>query len=394
MKNNVLILTEGINVGGQQLMIVNLIKNNNTDVSYYLGYLFKGSDELSEPLKDIFESLTWFKFPSRRMKDLFLHPMLLVKSIRSIIRFINEQKISVIISNGFYSFFCASIVKIFRPKTLHIRFVGGDLNRNESFHLNSKLYYILPLYRFTDKIVSWEYMLDVLREKGIDHSKLEYDIDLLSLVDTKMFYPQEKDTTKQLRDELGIMKTDIVIGWVGRLAPDKEIMNTLKLIEFLKLQGHNNIKFLIVGDGVAKDDIFAELKSKNINSLSIYVGYRPQNDLNRYYNIIDFEVLLDEDPMGGSHIREAMACGRIAITTNGTSKTQEKLIVNKISGILVSPNNMLEEAYEAIVWLSKDKDSFDKISKQARTDSLRYRSYRHAMFKINKLIESGTAARI
>ena len=85
-----------------------------------------------------------------------------------------------------------------------------------------------------------------------------------------------------------------------------------------------------------------------------------------YYSIIDFEVLLDNDPQGGSHIREAMSCERAVISVDGNSGVQRDLIQNNKTGFLVSPDSRISEAAEIIIKNYSDKEFLKEIGSNAR----------------------------
>jgi glycosyltransferase involved in cell wall biosynthesis len=175
-------------------------------------------------------------------------------------------------------------------------------------------------------------------------------------VDCDLFKPY---AIKNLRSKLGIEDNCCVIGWVGRIDKDLDsiaVFETLELCNVLNTKYPDFcFRFLVIGDGNNKVNLIDKVKRLNLTEKTIVLPSKSQEDLVDYYNIIDFEVLLDEDPQGGSHLREAMACGRVALSVDGLSGAQARLIENKQTGILVKPENRIEEAAISIVSLSGEQ---------------------------------------
>ena len=158
-----------------------------------------------------------------------------------------------------------------------------------------------------------------------------------------------------------------VIGWVGRLDSDKEIIESLELCAFLKKNYPKfKFKFLVIGDGNLRDILNKNVSDYNLDDNYIRIDPVPQEVLFNYYSIIDFEVLLDNDPQGGSHIREAMSCERAVISVDGNSGVQRDLIQNNKTGFLVSPDSRISEAAEIIIKNYSDKEFLKEIGSNAR----------------------------
>jgi len=82
--------------------------------------------------------------------------------------------------------------------------------------------------------------------------------------------------------------------------------------------------------------------------------------------LIDVAALLRPDPIGGSKLREAMSSGRIALSVDGPSRYQSSWIKNDVNGILVAPENFVENAANACIDLHRSPNKIDKIFKAAR----------------------------
>jgi glycosyltransferase involved in cell wall biosynthesis len=78
-------------------------------------------------------------------------------------------------------------------------------------------------------------------------------------VDIKKFVPVDDEQKKDLREQLGFSTHDIIIGYHGRIGHEKDLITLLRAFTRLQ-QTNNNIKLLIVGDGV--ESIKRQLSSR------------------------------------------------------------------------------------------------------------------------------------
>ena len=79
-------------------------------------------------------------------------------------------------------------------------------------------------------------------------------------VDVKKFLPVEDEQKVDLREQLGLLPKDIIIGYHGRIGREKDLMTLLRAFTRLQ-QSNKNLKLLIVGDGV--DSIKKQLSSRS-----------------------------------------------------------------------------------------------------------------------------------
>jgi len=354
---------ETMSIGGQQTYLLNLW-NNVSSLELYTAYFIDGK------MRDKFEriSVDCYKIkPASLSLKYYLYHLhhfgLVVYQLYVIIKYNNIQ---IIITNGFLSYFFGCILKIV-TRIKVVRLTGCDPARNEAFHFERNFNRV-PLHKFTDLYFGWDDLYRQYILKGVDPKKLSYRWAKIHAVDTNLFYPEDNYKTRRLLQILDLQKEqNIIIGWHGRLAEDKEIWHTIEMLKELKKQGFDNFKFLIVGDGSSRLKIQTTLENYNLDNLSIFTGEINYEDINNYYRIEDVEVLLDEDPIGGSHIREAMACGKVVLTTNGASRFQEQFISHGKTGFLVDPDNMYQEAAKIIVDLHNNRNLLNTVGNNAAT---------------------------
>jgi glycosyltransferase involved in cell wall biosynthesis len=116
---------------------------------------------------------------------------------------------------------------------------------------------------------------------------------------------------QEVRNELNICITDIVILYVGRIVKEKGIQDLISASKILKDRGFP-IKILIVGEGEYRS--YLEKENTNDDNI-IFSGEVSYNNLYKYYYTSDIFILPTYDDAWGLTINEAMACGLPIITT-------------------------------------------------------------------------------
>lgn len=117
-------------------------------------------------------------------------------------------------------------------------------------------------------------------------------------VDTELFHPERKDSdvVQALRRELSPTGRP-VIGYVGRLAPEKSVENLLSLTDI-------PVEIVIVGDGPSRDDLESQLAHR-----AQFRGVRRGEDLANHYAAFDMFVHTGLRETFGQTLQEAMATG-------------------------------------------------------------------------------------
>ena len=147
--------------------------------------------------------------------------------------------------------------------------------------------------------------------------------------------------------------------------------------------GFSDFKILFVGGGLfvnGKEDLtyINEFKEKALSlGLSkniIFSGWIDPNLIVNYLNIMDVVPMLEMDPSGGSILREAMACGRVALSVDGPSKTQRNFMKSNNS-ILVPHDNYIHEAAKEIIKLRENSKRIKDIGENARIFSIKNLSF-------------------
>ncbi len=137
-------------------------------------------------------------------------------------------------------------------------------------------------------------------------------------VNTNRFYPiQEKDLLAEWRRKLGIAQKEIVIAFVGNLAPWQGIECLIEAAPLL-LREIKDIRFLIIGDGILKTALKAKANDLGVLESFLFTGMVDHQEVPLYINIADICVLQKrrlESGYSPIKLYEYMACGKPLIAT-------------------------------------------------------------------------------
>lgn len=119
---------------------------------------------------------------------------------------------------------------------------------------------------------------------------------------------------KQVRGELGIKKSEFVIGNTARLCPQKNQMFLLELLkEYNKI--NSNVKMLIVGEGEDESYLKSKADEYGLSNKIIFTGAR--GDINRLLQAMDIFVFPSLYEGLGISVLEAQASGLYCICSTG-----------------------------------------------------------------------------
>jgi glycosyltransferase involved in cell wall biosynthesis len=175
-------------------------------------------------------------------------------------------------------------------------------------------------------------------------------------VDTSLFNPIQKDLN--FKSKIGLSETDILLLYVGRLAPEKNIGSLLETFKkarsTLNKQG-KNLFLALVGTGplVGQSDL------EKTNGI-ILPGELRGNHLAQWYASADIFVFPSTSETFGNVILEAQASGLPVLCLNSLA-TQER-ICNHHDGILAAN---IEEFEQLLTDLTADKSKRDYLGKNA-----------------------------
>ena len=169
-----------------------------------------------------------------------------------------------------------------------------------------------------------------------------------------------------------------LIGYIGRLSPEKGVLNFAKAIPLI-LKERSDLDFLIGGNGALFDKIKNELKNNGSYDKVELTGWISHDELPKYLNELKL-IVAPSYTEGGvpTVIMEAMACGTVSLVTpvasvdvikDGESgfileNNSPECIAKNVIRALEHPN--LDEIVNNACNLLEEEFSYEKVVKQYR----------------------------
>lgn len=157
-----------------------------------------------------------------------------------------------------------------------------------------------------------------------------------------------------------VRNSEIIIGTVCRLSPQKNLklfLDMAKLLSDLK----SDLKFMIVGDGLLREDLEKYSEFLGIRHKIIFMGEQ--------HNVFDLlqkiSIFINTSSYEGlsNAIMEAMLIGLPVVATDVGGNSE--LITNGETGFLCKPDN-LEEIVEKVMYLINNKEIAEKMGEKGR----------------------------
>ena len=168
--------------------------------------------------------------------------------------------------------------------------------------------------------------LAVSDEAAWVYKKCRYTV-LQNTIDTTK-YEFNENSRKRIRKAYGISNDEVVIGHCGKFYEAKNHKFLLEV--FAKIyKEKSNVRLLLVGDGVLRNQIEKQAKELGINSAVIFTGM--QNDTSFFYSAMDFFLLPSLYEGFGLVLLEAQAAGLDCLVSDNvprrTSVTDNVMIL-------------------------------------------------------------------
>jgi glycosyltransferase involved in cell wall biosynthesis len=152
-----------------------------------------------------------------------------------------------------------------------------------------------------------------------------------------------REERKILRKKMGISEEDFVVLAVLKFIPREDPLTLLGAFAVFQ-KDVESAHLIMVGDGVLRDQIEAEVKSKYLRNIHL-PGYLPYTQLPCFYAIADVFVHPARREPWGVSVNEAMACGLPVIVSNGVGALRD-LMVPRETGFIFQAGEATELAEE------------------------------------------------
>jgi glycosyltransferase involved in cell wall biosynthesis len=180
-------------------------------------------------------------------------------------------------------------------------------------------------------------------------------------VDSELFRP-DRPGRLEVRRALGWSPDDVVITYVGRIAPEKNVDYLADALAMLASR-RTGVRILFVGDGPSRRALEAR-----IGAIAHFAGYRHGADLADHYAAADLFAFASRTETLGNVVLEAMSSGLpvVALKAGGVSETVQP----GSTGILLAPDEPADRFAAALLWLIEQSDERRRMAEAARSSAL------------------------
>ena len=164
-------------------------------------------------------------------------------------------------------------------------------------------------------------------------------------VDTELFHPAKRRRTD----------SSLLLGFVGRLMPEKNLRLLVRLDEALRAAGIRNFQFQFTGSGSERDWLERHLP------VAHFTGVLTGEALARAYADLDIFVFPSRTDTFGNVVQEALASGVPAVVTDAGGP--RFIVRDGVTGYVTSSD---EQFCERVVALARDRDLRRRMGAAAR----------------------------
>lgn len=208
------------------------------------------------------------------MKDYRKHPLLTLKRLKQIVRDGDYDCVHVNMLS------VASLVPVLGTLHPNTRVLVHSHNsqalglpRKVLHAVNSTILRMLPVTRLACGKMAGDWMF----------GKKPYEI-VPNAVDVEI-YRFRGENRNALRSRLDIGPDTLVLGFAGRLSPQKNPTYLAKILAAVKKKGLENVKLLIVGDGELQEAVREAAAELGVGEDILFVG--SQSNVNQWYSAMD-----------------------------------------------------------------------------------------------------------
>ena len=174
---------------------------------------------------------------------------------------------------------------------------------------------------------------------------------------------------KPVREALGIGPDEIALGYIGRLAPEKNIEFSLNAIAMV-MRKSARARCVLVGGGVSLEPLKEQVAKLGIADRTIFTGEVEHSCIAEYQAALDVFVtasLSEGQPMAYT---EALAAGTPIVALRAPGATD--MVLNGDNGVLVDRERCEEGMAEELARIVDDSEYLARLSEGARRSARRY----------------------
>lgn len=186
------------------------------------------------------------------------------------------------------------------------------------------------------------------------------------------------------KKSLGLDSDNNYVGFVGVIAPWQGLEHLIKSAHQI-LRANPKTKFLLVGDGEAKNKLIELVNELNLAEDFVFVDAVPYTEVPKYINAMDVCISFRKGtPSSPLKLYEYMACGKTVVATD----TLDNNFVREINaGILIDPEKP-EEVAGSIISLLENDVLREQMGQNGRKYVLEKRSWQAVTREVESVIKA------
>jgi glycosyltransferase involved in cell wall biosynthesis len=209
---------------------------------------------------------------------------------------------------------------------------GRKVLKMDQDYLNRLRRFTRAFYRNFDQL----FVLNTDQQKWLSSEEMGFDENKVKL--TAHWAEEEFHPRKSIKPiTFGLDETHPVVLYAGRISHEKGVLELPFLYKKLKKK-FPDIKFVILGDGPASDELKKEFPE------AIYMGWVDHKDLPDFYSAADMLALPSKFDTFSCVVLEALSCGLPVIAYK--TKGPKDIILDGENGYLVSNRKTMVEKLE------------------------------------------------
>lgn len=340
-------------------------------------YIFIKNSKMIGTVDKFLNKIFEFLDKSRKLRKCnFIWKFYVIKKCREVLK--NENYDAVVLQNQGY------LTKIFDLDSIRNLYIGKIY-----YHLHNDI----PNSVSKKSLNSCKFILvsDYLSKKIITNYGEKFRPNLLTLNNgipiNKYIHRISLEEKEKLRTDLGFSTTDKVVCFVGRINPDKGI---LELLQAIQKVNDESIKLLVIGSTEFGNNIKSEFEDEimklcdTLGNRVCSTGYVPHENIWKYYQVSDLAALpsIWEEPAGLT-ILEALISQLPVITTN--SGGIPEFMTEDFGYMLERDESLVINIAKAIMEISENMDEWKKKGKKAQQyviENFSEENYFHNFVKI------------
>lgn len=162
--------------------------------------------------------------------------------------------------------------------------------------------------------------------------------------------PNPASVARDLRLQLGLPADASIVGFIGRLWPQKRVQDLIWALDVLRIGGWNT-HLLVIGEGPRRDALRRFTHNLELDDRVHFLGHRP--DIDRLMELIDVVAIPSKFEGMPNVALEAMQRGKPVVATRIPG--MDEVVVDGETGLLVEPKTPFALA-QAIHQLLSDAD--------------------------------------